>query len=347
MELRPLGEYSRAVRPVLPPAIFEPARIRLLWLPTHLAVIGSLAYAMTTRTLPAPLWPVASIVIGACMVAIAFLAHETLHGAIVRGRLIVRIVGFIGMLPFSISPTLWTNWHNRVHHNHCAQPGKDPDMYPTLEQYRTEPAARIMADYFGPGGRRVLSLIGMLAGFTGQSQQMLWNGRRLGILSRRQHRRAIAEFFLSVAIWAAVAFMIGAVPFVFVYGLGLVVANVIVMMFIVTNHNLSPLTPGVNDPLANSLSVTLPRPLEWLSLDFGYHVEHHLFPTVSARHGKVVRAALRAHFPDQYQSLPMAAALRELYRTGRVYQDNVTLIEPRSGQMFPTLQPRGDEPYMQ
>jgi fatty acid desaturase len=340
MELRPAAEYASTVRPVLPASIFQPARIRLLWLPTHIAVIASLAWSMTTGRLPAPLWPVASIVTGGCMTAIAFLAHETLHGAIVRGRLIVRVVGFIGMLPFSISPTLWTNWHNRVHHNHCAQPGKDPDMYPTLAEYNSKPAARIMADYFGPGGRRVLSLLGMLAGFTGQSQQMLWNGRRLGILTQRQYRRAVGEFLLGVAIWIGIAFVVGAMPFLFIYGFGLVAANVIVMMFIVTNHNLNRLTPDVNDPLANSLSVTLPRALEWLSLDFGYHVEHHVFPSVSARHGHVVREALRAQFPDHYQSMPMTSALRRLYETGRVYQDDTTLIEPRSGETFPTLEVR-------
>ena len=55
--------------------------------------------------------------------AIAFLGHEVLHGAVVRGRLPVRLLGFICMLPFTLSPTLWTNWHNRVHHNNCAQVG--------------------------------------------------------------------------------------------------------------------------------------------------------------------------------------------------------------------------------
>jgi fatty acid desaturase len=57
------------------------------------------------------------------------------------------------------------------------------------------------------------------------------------------------------------------------------VANAIVMSYIATNHFLNPLTE-TNDPLANTLSVTAPRWLERLHLQFGYHVEHHLFPTV-------------------------------------------------------------------
>lgn len=340
MELRSLASYTSALRPHLPDAVFEPAHSRLLWIPVHVAIIAALAYAIATRRLPAPLWPVASIAIGIAMSAIAFLGHEVLHGAIVRGRVAIRALGWFCLLPFTVPPTLWTSWHNRVHHNQCAQVGRDPDMYPTLAEYREQPAARIMADYFGFGGRRWRSVISLLLGFTGQSQQMLWQARGLGILTPRQHRRAFVELALGVAFWVAVAIAVGGIAFLFVYVLPLIVANVVVMSFILTNHSLSALTPGVNDPLVNSLSVTLPRPLEWLSLDFGYHVEHHLFPTMSARHGRRVRAALRAQFPERYQSMPLPQALRQLYRTGRVYRDDTTLIDPRTGATHPALQPR-------
>ena len=339
MELRTIGEYSKAVRPTLPPEVFAPATSRVLWLPFHAAVIATLAWALATGRVPALLWPVVSIVIGICLSGITFLGHETLHGGVVRGKLAIRIVGWFGFLPFTVSPTLWTGWHNRVHHNHCAQPGKDPDMYPTLLEYQTQKTSRVMADHFGLGRRRLVSIASLLFGFTGQSQQMLWKARERGILSPGLHRRAIFETLLGVAFWAGVAFLVGFPAFIFVYLIPLVVANSIVMMFIMTNHNLSPLTP-INDPLVNSLSVTLPRPLEFLTLDFGYHVEHHLFPTLSTRHGKVVRAALQEHFPAHYQSMPLTTALRQLYNTARVYQDNTTLLDPPSGETFPTLTPR-------
>jgi fatty acid desaturase len=242
-----------------------------------------------------------------------------------------------------LSPTLWTAWHNRVHHVHCAHAGKDPDMYPTLLEFETQKRARIMANHFGLGRKRLLSLLSLLFGFTGQSQQMLWTARDRGILTPGLHRRAMVEFALGVAFWAAVAWLVGPLAFVFVYLLPLVVANSIVMMFIMTNHNLSPLT-AINDPLVNSLSVTMPRPLEWLSLNFGFHVEHHLFPAMSTRHGAVVRDALREKFPGAYQSMPLATALVKLYATARVYKDDVTLIDPNTGETWPTLMPRPRPP---
>lgn len=339
MELRPIATYAKALRPELPAKVFEPATSRVLWLPFHAAVISSIAWALVSGYVPAALWPVASIVIGVSLSGIVFLGHETLHGGVIRGRWAIKIVGWFSMLPFTLSPTLWTGWHNRVHHNHCAQPGKDPDMYPTLIEYQTQRTARIMADHFGLGRRRLMSILSLLFGFTGQSQQMLWKARERGILSPGMHRRALVEFALGVAFWATVGVIVGWVPFVFIYLLPLVVANSIVMMFIMSNHNLSPLTP-INDPLVNSLSVTLPRPLEWLTLDFGFHVEHHLFPTASTRHGRIVRAALLAKFPERYQSMPLTSALVQLYNTARVYKDDVTLIDPQSGNTWPTLQPR-------
>jgi len=302
-------------------------------------VIAACAWALAAGHVPAPLWPLVSIIIGCSLAGITFLGHETLHGGVVRGRWAIRIVGWFGFLPFTVSPQLWMAWHNRVHHNHCGKTGVDPDMYPTLEEYQSQPASRFMADHFGIGRRRLMSLLSLMFGFTGQSTQMLFNARKRGMLTPRLHRRAIAETLLGVAFWATVAVVVGFVPFIFIYLLPLVVANTIVMMFIMTNHNLSPLT-DINDPLVNSLSVTLPRPLEWLTLTFGYHAEHHLFPTASTRHGRTIRDAIMARFPERYQSMSLGRALVTLYRTARVYRDHVTLIDPPSGNTWPTLLPR-------
>ena len=128
-------------------------------------------------------------------------------------------------------------------------------------------------------------------------------------------------------------------PFVFVYLLPLVVANAIVMAFILTNHSLSPRVE-INDPLVSGLSVTAPRWIEWITLQFGYHVEHHLFPAMSSRHARTVRELLRQRWPARYQSMPLRAALGELHRTARVYKDAVTLIDPRTCREFATLMPR-------
>ena len=58
--------------------------------------------------------------------------------------------------------------------------------------------------------------------------------------------------------------------------------SVINMAYIHTNHQLSPRV-AINDPLIASLSVVSPRFIQWFHGNFGYHVEHHIFPSMSVK----------------------------------------------------------------
>lgn len=340
MELQPLSSYVRELRPVLPPETFAPARSRLLWLPLHLTVIGVATWAIATGRVPWFLVPVISVVIGVSFSGLTFLAHETLHGAVVKGKRMRRIVGWVGLLPFVVSPRLWMAWHNREHHGNTNVVGVDPDMYPVLREYQESRLIRTVTDRFALGGRRWTGVLSLLFGYTGQSSHMLLSAGRRGFLSRRQHLLAFAETGAGIAVWTAVLLLVGFVPFLFVFVLPVIVANWIVMAYILTNHGLSPLTPGINDPLLNSLSVTVPRWVEWLTLGFGHHTEHHMFPAISTRHAPTVRAEILARWPERYQSMPLGTALLRLHRTARVYENDVTLVDPRSGGAWPTLLPR-------
>jgi len=306
-------------------------------LPVHLSVIAFAMEAIVSERVPWPASLLLSLVIGGSFAGLTFLGHETLHGAVVHTGWLRKAVGWIGFSPFVVSPTLWIAWHNRVHHGNTNRPGIDPDAYPTLAEYEASPVLRWMTDIMAPGRRRLFGVMSLWIGFTIQSLHMLVDARRLKLLSKAEHRRAIAETLLGVALWSGLGFSIGLGPFLLCFLLPLVVANSIVMAFILTNHSLSPLT-DVNDPLANSLSVTLPAWCEWLTLGFGYHVEHHIFPAMSTRHGREVRALLRSRWPGRYQSLPLGRALLALHGSPRVYKTYTILVDPRSGQECPTLE---------
>jgi fatty acid desaturase len=114
------------------------------------------------------------------------------------------------------------------------------------------------------------------------------------------------------------------------------IGNSIVIAYILTNHSLSPLT-AVNDPLLNTLTVTVPRLVAWVHLDFGLHVEHHLFPAMSSKYAPLVRDQLLKLWPDRYQSLPLLTALRKLATTPRVYATDTLLKDPRTGFEAKTL----------
>lgn len=285
---------------------------------------------------PGLLWPVLSVLLGCSFAGLVFLGHETLHGGTLRGRRLRQLAGWYCFLPFCVSPRLWTAWHNVVHHGNANRPGRDPDAYPTLEEHRADRAVRIATDWFGVGRRKLRGLVSLSIGFSFQSLHVLVRAARKGHLTPRQHRLAILETLLGAGVWVALFALLGPTVFLFTCLVPLLVANAIVMAYIFTNHGLSPHT-DVNDPLVNSLSVTVPAWVDFLTLRFGFHVEHHLFPWMSTRHAPLVRDLLRERYPDRYQSLPLFEALARIFRTPRVYADPTTLIDPDTGETYPTL----------
>lgn len=335
--LYPQAKYVGELRSSLPPDAFKPAHARLALIPVHLAVIATATLAIAHGWLPWPVAPALSIVIGISFACLTFVAHEALHGGVVRGKALRHLVGWIGFAPFAVSPRLWVAWHDRVHHANANLPD-DPDMYPTLAEYHANGRIRFFVNAFSLGCRRWRGGLSLILGFTVQSAHQLIAATTRGFLSPSQRRLAIAETALAVALWATVAALVGFVAFLFVFVLPLLIGNTIIMAFILTNHSLSPRVP-INDPLVTGLSVTLPRWIEWVTLGFGFHVEHHLFPAMSSRHAPAVRELLQARWPGRYKSMPLLAALGELHRTARIYKDATTLIDPRTGREFPTLLP--------
>jgi fatty acid desaturase len=333
-----LSAYVSELKPLLSARAFLPARSRLFWMPVHLAVIAAATLVIAFYQPPLLLLPVLSLVIGVAFSGLVFLGHGVLHGAIVRGMRARQIVGWVSFLPFVVSPRLWIAWHNRVHHGNANCAGVDPDAYPTLHEYHADLGVRTATDWFAIGRSRLRGLTSLLVGFSVQSLHMLVVARKRGYLPPRQHRLALLETGLGIAVWVALFAALGPVTFLFACALPLVVANVIVMAHIFTNHSLSPLTQ-VNDPLANSLSVTVPFWVDWLTLRFGFHVEHHLFPWMSSRHALEVRKLVLARWPERYQSMPLWRALLRVHNTPRVYEEPTMLLDPATGRRAATLGP--------
>ncbi len=335
---QPVSFYARELRDSLPPRAFNPEPLRSLWLLGHLAivVVGTVAIAHKWGGWPATL--AFTLVIGHSFGAMAFVGHELLHGAVVRNLRARAVLGWLAFLPFTLSPRLWVAWHNGAHHGHTGRTGTDPDTYPRLWEYRGSRLIRAI-DHISVGNRRWGGLVTLLIGFTAQNLTILIQGGPQFGLTRRQRQLAAAETLAGMLVWGAVGLAFGAHTLLFAYGLPLLVGNALVMVYILTNHSLNPLT-DLNDPLVNSLCVTAPRFIELLHLNFGYHVEHHIFPAMSSRHGPALRRALRARYPERYQSMPMGRALLRLFRTPRIYKDSVTLLDPRTGIEAATLQAR-------
>jgi fatty acid desaturase len=336
--MRPIRipDYARALRGALPREAFRPRPLRLAWLPLHVAVAAASIVTVARGIGGLPVALALAPLIAHSFACMAFVSHELLHGAMVRSAGARQFFGWLGFLPFLVSPRLWVVWHNKVHHAHTMEPGVDPDSYPSLDEYHASRALRV-ADQASLGRGHALGFLSLVIGYNVQSAQVLFGAARKW-MSRLEWRLAFAETMASVATWALVGAAIGPRALLLAWVVPMLLGNMLLMSYILTNHSLSPYT-DVNDPLLNSLSVTVPRWLDALHLQFGYHVEHHLFPSLSGAEAPALRRLLVERWPERYQSLPLLQALRALASTPRIHLDATTLVDPRTGAQFPTLGP--------
>lgn len=323
----PEAVIRAAIRRDLPADTFTPQPWRALWfVPLVAIVIGSIVAQLALS----PMWPVRiviALVMGQAMAALGFLAHEALHGSLVQSRRLQTVLGYCGFGPMLVSPALWRVWHNQVHHNRTNMGNSDPDGFGTMARYERMPSTRFVAQ-LAPGSGHPLSFLFLGYWFAFHGQVVLWlQSRYMRGFESLNRRRAILDSVVGLLAWGALAYVAGPFVSLFVVAIPFVTANATVMSYISTNHFMRPLAE-TNNPVENSMSVNTLPVIDAIHFNFSHHVEHHLFPKMSAKHAPRVREWLLENQPDDYLSPAHWMAVRELYRTPRVYLDATTLVNP-------------------
>lgn len=335
--LMSLGEYNRAVAKELPKETFQREPMRfvkygLLYYGGTIAII----FAFLNYDLPFFAKLPLSIFMGVLIGGGAFLGHEVIHGAIVKGSKLQNRLGAIGFAPFLISPTYWRFWHNKLHHGNTQLLYKDPDAFPTLMVWKR---SKFMKWVFKktPGSGTIASYFYFFYWFSFQAiinQAYMRFGNKMW--EKMDHKKVTIEFTIICTLFVIYMGFIGVENWIWLWAIPFMAQNYTVMSYISTNHNLSPYTK-INDPLVNSLNVTNNPVMEFLNLNFGYHVEHHLFPSMPASKAKIVSKKLQEMYPDKYKIMPKAKALKLLYSTPRIYKNRDVLVHPETREEFRTL----------
>ena len=295
--------------------------------------IGVASVVLATVPLPMAVCLGLSVVTGCLYGSLFFLGHEAGHGSIVRQRNRQEVLMWIAFVIFLLPPTLWRVWHNKVHHGQTNQPDYDPDNFGTLASYRQFRSIRIAAA-FTPGSGRWISLLYLPTWFTVHSQIVLWGqSRRCRGFESLNRSRATGESLVMAALWIGLAAGIGAWSSMLVIVLPMMIANSIIMSYIVTNHLLRPLGDGA-DTLGTSMSVTTHPWMDVIHFNFSHHVEHHLFPAMSPRYAPLVRAKLRRYAGDRFMAPPHLRALGLVFRTPRIHDEHA-LVDPARGRSVP------------
>jgi fatty acid desaturase len=333
-ELITIGQYNQEIQAVLPKETFKRNPLRGGWIVVNFAVmylIGSVVLLETT-----PVWAklLLGIAFGIVSARNTFLAHEILHGAIFKNKTLEKITGFLGFTNCLISPTYWCFWHNKLHHGNTQLLYKDPDAFPTRSVWKK---SKFMQKVFklSPGSGYLRSIFYFFYWFSFQAfinQAWMRFGNKMW--DRLNHKKVTIEFIAQIVILGVYLYLIGPSHWIYLAVIPFAVQNYTLTSYIFTNHNLCPYTK-VNDALINSLTVTNHPVWEFLHMNFGYHTEHHIFPNMPMSSAKKVNKALKTLYPDKFQELPKARALKLLYTTPRVYKNRTTLVHPETGREVP------------
>jgi fatty acid desaturase len=332
-ELHPIGWYSARITPHLPKAAFKSVPQRLWGGLAYLVLTVAGIYAIATMNLNPWVMLLIAVGLGQTFSGLGFLGHEILHGTVVKTAWLRDLLGCICFAQFSLGAKLWRKWHNMEHHAHTQDEDTDPDAWATMEKIYKRPLMRWVYK-LPPGVRATFSFLSFTLFFTIHSSLMF--KRYIGEFRPRDRAAAWLQLVLPWSLWISLLVWMGPTKWLFAYVIPLLIANFTVIAYISTNHQLNPLTP-VNDPLANSLSVTVPRWVDVLHFNFSYHTEHHLYPGANPKYGPMIKRATKELWPDQYHEMPMLQALAALWKTPRIYYQDHDLIDPQRGLAFGSL----------
>lgn len=334
---RAIPNYRQQLKKVIPAEYFLPDKAQLWWLLPHAIFIGA-CYWLLTAHFSYWLAPIMALAIGHSFACMGFLAHDISHGGTIKNLFWRDLLTGYAFSPLAISPRLWRRWHNAEHHGHTQIKDLDPDHLFTMEEFENSPVLQALYR-LSPLARNLVIFSSFCYRMTQQTQRMLWRYLLGNKVPPTEKATMLLQTVAQFALWGGLTWWLGSQVLIWGYLVPVLVANAIVISYIATNHFLNPLADE-SDVLGTSLSVTLPAGLRWLDPLhhwFGAHVAHHLFPQVSARHGRSVDRLAKELFPDRFHEMSIFRALKMLWDTPWVYEDNTTLIDPRREWRVPTL----------
>ncbi|MBE9138622.1 fatty acid desaturase [Nodosilinea sp. LEGE 07088] len=332
--------YAKTLRPFLPKKAFSPDPSKLIVLGVNLGILvlgWSIARHLNLRSIPHfALYLPLVVVMGNSVIVLLFSSHDLFHGSVLRRSRVAHILGLLGLTLLWMPPTLWQIVHNRIHHT-TTNTLADPDRNYLHQQPNTW--GKWIQNAFVPSSD--VTPMGLLIGlpfawgvhtFRHLTSVLLFNSSEVNYVPaaftvKPKERRMIALELLIITLFHAsiVAYLrfdparlLGA----YFLPIGLGYAGLIA--YIYTNHLACPMTE-INDPLVNSVSIRVPKWLDWLHLNFSYHAEHHIFPGLNSDYYPQVRELLQRHYPERMGYVMTAQqAWHRLRNTPRLYQDETT-----------------------
>lgn len=348
------NEYRSVLRKYLSVEDFSPDKKELVRYFIFMFVYLFGIYSLVNLPIFLPIKIFVSIVMGISLAALTFFMHDLMHGAVIKSKKVTYIIGLsIGLLNF-FAPLFW----QRVHNFHHARAGDldDPDrIYIWTEKPKNAFERFIYKLRVSRNSYNTfLSLIGMSLGFFWYFSTMIYallqkkskGSQYQGINKLFKAKEVLIVFGELLLIFSFQGFLFTVVSkynflnYFLVSLLPVLITHFTTMLYIHTNHFLSPLTIKTDDPLVNSLSLKNSWLVDKVFSNFSHHVEHHLFPAMGSSHYPKVRKLLLNLYPNRFQLIPMFDAIKLLCTTPRIYVDNTYLVNYDGKEKFECLLPK-------
>jgi fatty acid desaturase len=340
--LIPHSEYVKKLKPLLPPEAFKPDATKLvvLFLNLSILVLGWLIIANVDYQ-PVYLFPFylpLALIMGNSIITLLFSTHDLMHGSVIKKNRLSYLISFLGLSMLFMPPTQWKTLHVFVHHNNTNSLA-DPDRNYLYTQPETW--GKWIQNLFVPSME--VNLFWLTIGMTGSwfvhnfrnlTSVLFFNNKSVNYVPAaftvsKKDRFIIAFECLGIlAIHFSIVAYLGFEPLKITLGylLPLASGHAGSMFSIYTNHMVCRMT-SVNDPLINSLSLRVPKLFDRLHLNFSYHTEHHIFPSLNSDYYPLVQELIQAHYPGRMNLVSAGEAWQLLMKTPRHYKDELTLTD--------------------
>lgn len=348
------NEYRSVLRKYMSSKDFNPDTKELLRYFIFMSLYLFGIYSLVSLPIFLPIKILISIFMGISLAALSFFMHDLMHGAVVKSKKITYLIGLsIGLLNL-FAPLFWQRTHN-FHHARAGNTD-DPDrMYIWTEKPKNVFEKFIYKLRISKNSYNAFfSLISLSFGFFWYFSTLYYallqkkpkgsQYQSINKLFRAKELFIILGELLLIFSFQGLLFTVVAkynfLNYFLISLLPVLIAHFITMLYIHTNHFLSPLTNKIDDPLVNSLSLKNSWLVDKVFSNFSHHVEHHLFPAMSSSHYPKIRKLLLNLYPDRFQLIPMTHAVKLLCTTPRIYDDNTCLVNYDGKEKFDCLLPR-------
>jgi omega-6 fatty acid desaturase (delta-12 desaturase) len=316
----------RGLRDAIPAECFKIDPAQSWW--TLFRIFGCIGVLMSAiHTLPlswgpdlvwqAPILCALWLLTGWAMVGLFVLGHDCGHKAFSRTRWVNKVVGHLCMSPLSNALHTWTVTHDH-HHAHTQRRGEEVDWAAHLKTkkefdqttWRKDLIVRL--GYALPFGVFFWIITNTIRrGFLVKHQigERRFNlERRELLISNLVMLSTISAIYGGLLVWGGLWTMLK------YYGVPGFIATVTGALIITVQHanrhTLSYTQEGwtpMRGQLVSTFDVRFPRWLEWAWCNITIHIPHHVAPTIPWYHLPKASAALKAAYPNHYQSRPFSA----------------------------------------